>query len=327
MGISYRWGFTWGGGHTPQLTVFEKVVKRTSGQRVPSSSSSFFFFQIEKQRNAPTVGLDWGHSGRDVTEVSSCRPGTLFLFFSQTHTCKICGRQVLSPPPTMRLTSRKRHLLLRHVHTEFFFLFFLFCPTISKRSKGENDSHPERKKTGKNERNIIICALLWPSTNGKKDRHSIQKYHNLSISNSLWGFVQKSEEDLYLRFFFDYFLQFQLSDALRRALHQLLLFRFHITKLRFYSHIFKFKFWFLRRSPESKPLPHIGLSPPAHQLRLQNSFRFYGDALTFTARGFKRLLISLAQRVTLKRAQTELAPQLREVGRRRTPSLTTCELS
>lgn len=128
-------------------------------------------------------------------------------------------------------------------------------------------------------------------------------------------------------FFFDYFLQFQLSDALRRALHQLLLFRFHITKLRFYSHIFKFKFWFLRRRPERKPLPRVGSSPPARQLRLQNSFRFYGDALTFTARGFKRLLISLAQKITLKRAQTELAPELREVGRRRTPSLPACELS
>lgn len=143
------------------------------------------------------------------------------------------------------------------------------------------------------------------------ERKTDTRYKNITIClyQTACGALFRNQRRIFTSvFFFDYFLQFQLSDALRRALHQLLLFRFHITKLRFYSHIFKFKFWFLRRSPESKPLSHIGSSPPAHQLRLQNSFRFYGDALTFTARGFKRLLISLAQRVTLKRVQTELAP-------------------
>lgn len=74
-----------GGGHTPQLTVFEKNVVR--GHRDSASRLRLLlFFQIEKQRNAPTVSLDRGHSGRDVTEASSCRPGTLFfVFFTNTH--------------------------------------------------------------------------------------------------------------------------------------------------------------------------------------------------------------------------------------------------
>lgn len=76
-----------GGGHTPQLTVFEKNVVR--GLRDSASRLRlllFFFFQIEKRRNAPTVGLDRGHGGRDVAEASSCRPGTLFFSFFHKHT-------------------------------------------------------------------------------------------------------------------------------------------------------------------------------------------------------------------------------------------------
>lgn len=82
------------------------------------------------------------------------------------------------------------------------------------------------------------------------ERKTDTRYKNITIfiyQTACGGFVQKSEEDFtfwFFFFFFDYFLQFQLSDALRRALHQLLLFRFHITKLHFYSHVFKFKFLF-----------------------------------------------------------------------------------
>lgn len=160
-----------------------------------------------------------------------------------------------------------------------------------------------------------------------KERATLHtKIAQFSISNSRGGFVQKSEEDFYLWFFF-FFLITSCSSNCPTHSDALCInfsfFRFHITKLHFYSHVFKFQF--LLRSSGSQPLPRICSSPHARQLRLQNSCNanFYLCHRT----GFKRLLVSLTQRVTLAQAQTEFAPWLHEVGRRHTPSLTTSELS
>lgn len=93
-------------------------------------------------------------------------PGLFFfLFFHKQTLVKSVADRFLSPPPTMRLTSRKRHLLLRHVHTEFFSfffsLFFFFVQQYQRGAKAKMiHTQREKKKTGKNERNIIICALL-----------------------------------------------------------------------------------------------------------------------------------------------------------------------
>lgn len=128
-----------------------------------------------------------------------------------------------------------------------FFLFF-FCPTISKRSKAKMIHTQREKKTGKNKEIQLSVPCCDPP---QMERKTDTRYKNITIfiyQTACGGFVQKSEEDFYLLpFFFDYFLQFQLSDAHQRALHQLLFFfhfLFHITKLHFYSHIFKFKFLF-----------------------------------------------------------------------------------
>lgn len=160
----------------------------------------------------------------------------------------------------MQPTSRKRHLLLQHVHV-YFFCFVFFCPTISKRSKAKMIHTQREKKTGKNKEIQLSVPCCDPP---QMERKTDTRYKNITIfiyQTACGGFVQKSEEDFYLLpFFFDYFLQFQLSDAHQRALHQLLLFfyfLFHITKLHFYSHIFKFKFLFWYALQKATTLSHL----------------------------------------------------------------------
>lgn len=130
-----------------------------------------------------------------------------------------------SPSPTMQLTSRKRHLLLQYVHTH------VFLSNNIKEEQGKNDSHPERekkkKKQVKKKRNTNICALLLPSTNGKR---TDTEYKNITIfiyqiasvgsCSGIRSFLKRAcqpRESLFLTFwffFFDYHLQFQLSNAL-----------------------------------------------------------------------------------------------------------------
>lgn len=132
----------------------------------------------------------------------------------------------------------------------------------------------KKKKQVKKKRNTNICALLLPSTNGKR---TDTEYKNITIfiyqiasvgsCSGIRSFLKRAcqpRESLFLTFwffFFDYHLQFQLSNALCITANMTcpvrfsvffsgfvlmnLLFFFHITKLHFYSHIFKFKFLFL----------------------------------------------------------------------------------
>lgn len=190
-----------------------------------------------------------------VLAASSCHPRILFL--SQTHTCKIGGRQILV---LHRRCNRhpERDTYYYNMFTCIFSVFF--CPTISKRSKAKMIHTQREKKTGKNKEIQLSVPCCDPP---QMERKTDTWYKNITIfiyQTACGGFVQKSEEGFYLLpFFFDYFLQFQLSDAHQCALHQLLLFYFlfHITKLHFYSHIFKFKFLFWYALQKATTLSHL----------------------------------------------------------------------
>lgn len=176
-----------------------------------------------------------------------------------------------SPSPTMQLTSRKRHLLLQYVHTH------VFLSNNIKEEQGKNDSHPERekkKKTGKKKKKYKYLCPAVTLHKWKKDWHWIQKYHNFYISNCLcWLLFRNtliSQESLsaerisifnllVLLFWLPlavpivqrtlHHCKYDLSCAVQRFFFWFCFdepsFFFHITKLHFYSHIFKFKFLFL----------------------------------------------------------------------------------
>lgn len=71
--------------------------------------------------------------------------------------------------PTMQLTSRKQHLL-QHVHTIFFFLFFCFCPTISKRSRQKwfTPMREKERKRSKRKKIQIFVPCFNPPQKWKK---------------------------------------------------------------------------------------------------------------------------------------------------------------
>lgn len=164
----------------------------------------------------------------------------------------------------MQPTSRKRHLLLQHVHVYFFWGFFLcfFCPTISKRSKAKMIHTQREKKTGKNKEIQLSVPCCDPP---QMERKTDTRYKNITIfiyQTACGGFVQKSEEDFYLLPFF--FLITSCSsncpthtNALCINFCSFFYFSFHITKLHFYSHIFKFKFLFWYALQKATTLPHL----------------------------------------------------------------------
>lgn len=188
----------------------------------------------------------------------------IFFFFtsSHTHTLVKFVADRFSPSPTMQLTSRKQHLILQYVHTRF-------CPTISKRSKAKMiHTQREKIKQVKKKKYKYLCPAVtlhkW-----KKDWHWIQKYHNFYISNCLcWLLFRNtlispesfsSERiSLFNLPVFSFFFWLPLAvPIVQRTLHHCKYdlslggsalshepFFFHITKLHFYSHIFKFNLVF-----------------------------------------------------------------------------------
>lgn len=142
-----------GGGHTPQLTVFQKNVVRGHRDSASRLRLLLFFFSNRKakectdSRSGPRT--QWTRRHRSVFLPS--RDSFFFLFFHKQTLVKSVADRFFSPPPTMRLTSRKRHLLLRHVHTEFFSfffsLFFFFVQQYQRGAKAKMiHTQRERKK-------------------------------------------------------------------------------------------------------------------------------------------------------------------------------------
>lgn len=161
----------------------------------------------------------------------------------------------------MQPTSRKRHLLLQHVHVYFFCFFFFFVQQYQRGARQKWFTPRERKKLVKIKKYNYLCPAV--TLHKWKERPTL----DTKISQFLYIkqpvvalFRNQKRIFTFCLFFFDYFLQFQLSDAHQRALHQLLLFfyfLFHITKLHFYSHIFKFKFLFWYALQKATTLPHL----------------------------------------------------------------------
>lgn len=131
----------------PSLLLFFFSSTKTKTKKKICRQSSL----IEKLWMTSTNQLVWQHP-------PACRPVFyLDLFFSSfffLFVCHIHARTLIkfvadrfSPSPTMQLTSRKQHLLLQYVHTQFFF----FRPTISKRSKAKM-IHTQREKKVKNKK-------------------------------------------------------------------------------------------------------------------------------------------------------------------------------
>lgn len=236
---------------------------------MPSLLLLFFFFKYKNKRHVDSQvwlkNCKWqvliGRFG-SAPLPSRILSSFFFLFFfllSHTHTLVKFVADRFSPSPTMQLTSRKQHLLLQYVHTH------VFLSNNIKEEQGKNDSHPEREKikqVKKEKKYKYLCPAVtlhkW-----KKDWHWIQKYHNFYISNCLcWLLFRNmliSQESLsaetisifnLLVFLFWlplavpivqrtlHHCKYDLSWAVQRFLTNLLF--FHITKLHFYSHIFKF---------------------------------------------------------------------------------------
>ena len=156
------------------------------------------------------------------------------------------------------------------------FTHMFFFPTISKRSKAKMiHTQREKKKTGKKKKKYKYLCPAVTLHKWKKDWHWIQKYHNFYISNCLCWLLFRNTlisleslsaerisifNLLVLLFWLPlavpivqrtlHHCKYDLSCAVQRfcffsvfVLMNLLF--FHITKLHFYSHIFKFKFLFL----------------------------------------------------------------------------------
>lgn len=72
-----------------------------------------------------------------------------------------------SPSPTMHLTSRKQHLILQYT----------FFPTISKRSKAKNDSHPLKVKNIGDIQIFVPCCYPPQMEKGP----TLTEYKNITI--------------------------------------------------------------------------------------------------------------------------------------------------
>lgn len=223
--------------------------------RPHGTSHPFFFFFSDTKTETKitlTVKFDWKNCEWQVPIgrfwLPSCvfssfflfSPLCFFLFHRHTRVKFVADR--FSPSPNNATDIQKATLIITicsHTFVCLFFLSFLFLSNNIKEEQGKmihtQREREKKKKTDKKKRNTNICALLWPSTNGKKDRHWIQKYHNFSISNRLcWLLFRNtlvSREPVkpreFLTFWFvffcvcvvvvDYNLQFQLSNA--RCIH------------------------------------------------------------------------------------------------------------
>lgn len=154
-----------------------------AGRAIPS-----FFFQVQKlnRRQSKLIEKLWMTSTNQSVRQLPLPPAIFFffsfliciiiiiLFYRHTHTSLWQIR--CSPSPTMHRQPEKQHLKLQYVHTRY----------VQQYQGGARQKwftpRERTKKLGKN-KNTKICALLKPSTNGKKDWHWIQKYHHFYISN------------------------------------------------------------------------------------------------------------------------------------------------
>lgn len=202
-------------------------------------------------------------------------PG-FFFFLSQTHTCKIGGRQIL-------VLHRRRNwhpesdTYYYNMFTCIFSVFF-FVQQYQRGARQKWFTPRERKKLVKIRKYNYLCPAV--TLHKWKERPTL----DTKISQFLYIkqpvvalFRNQKRIFTFCLFFFDYFLQFQLSDAHQRALHQLLLFFIFCFTLQNYTSIHIFSslnscFDTLFRKQRLSRICWIPLTP---RLRLQNSFSFW----------------------------------------------------
>lgn len=132
-------------------------------------------------------------------------------FLSQTHICKICGRQILVLH-WHRNWHPESDTYCYNMFTRIFsfLLFFFFVQQYQRGARQKWFTPRERKKLVKiKEIQLSVPCCDPPQIERKTDT----RYKNITIfiyQTACGGFVQKSEEDFYLLllffFFFDYFL-------------------------------------------------------------------------------------------------------------------------
>lgn len=197
----------WGRGQTlaPPLSAHSVRIKwqdTTSGTCHP-----FFFFKYKKQKNKRTSQvwlkndiIIWRHPL--MSFFSFLFFSFLFFKITDTHFVKFVADR-FSPSPTMHLTSRKQHLILQYT----------FFPTISKRSKAKNDSHPLKVKNIGDIQIFVPCCYPPQMEKGP----TLTEYKNITIfiyqiaSVGSCSGIHIYWESWEKKNLFDYHLQFQLS--------------------------------------------------------------------------------------------------------------------
>lgn len=174
----------------------------------------------------------------------------------------------------MQPTSRKRHLLLQHVHVYFFFFFFssLFFFFVQRYQRGARQkwfTPRERKQLVKIKKYNYLCPAVilhkWkerPTLDTKISQFLYIKQPLVALFRN-----QKGVFTFWLAFFFWLLLavpivwrtptRFASTSA---CFFFFVCFLFHITKLHFYSHIFKFKFLFWYALQKATAHSHLLIS-------------------------------------------------------------------
>lgn len=169
----------------------------------------------------------------------------------------------------MQPTSRKRHLLLRHVHVySFFFFLFFFVQQYQRGARQKWFTPRERKKLVKIKKYNYLCPAVilhkWkerPTLDTKISQFLYIKQPVLALFRN-----QKRIFTFWLVFFFFFLITSYSSNCLTHSNALCINFcffffcLFHITKLHFYSHIFKFKFLFWYALQKATTHSHLLIS-------------------------------------------------------------------
>lgn len=145
-----------------------------------------------------------------VNDTSTDGLGSVFLpsqdsFLSQTHTCKICGRQIL----VLHRRCNWHPESDTYCYDTYFFLFFFFVFFVQRYQRGARQkwfTPRERKKLVKIKEIQLSVPCCDPP---QMERKTDTRYKNITIfiyQTACGGFVQKSEEDFTFCFFFFFWL-------------------------------------------------------------------------------------------------------------------------
>lgn len=193
-----------------------------------------------------------------VLAASSCLPSILFL--SQTHTCKIGGRQILV---LHRRCNRhpESDIYYYNMFTCIFSVLFFFVQQYQRGARQKWFTPRERKKLVKIKKYNYLCPAVT--------LHKWKERPTLDTKISQFLYIKqpvvalfRNQKRIFTFCLFFFWLLLAVPIVRRTptrfaSTSALFYFLFHITKLHFYSHIFKFKFLFWYALQKATTLSHL----------------------------------------------------------------------